>query len=264
MYFNSTVDNWTTKAVRNPIASPKIAAVSSGKFVVKDTAGNVDWKKTGLLLQSYMADDATTAFDLTISNDWTETEFEAIFKLVAEVEGRFAVIDTRILLDNSVFTLNQLEGMTFRRQAFEVALYEYTFTGEAGYTATQFAEYALTIELRDKYEDEGRLQPKDFADIYDKAVLKAATITGNVVFTSGENTLIASIPTGITTMTNKEKAGILELANYLAQYAKQPTAELFSFTKVQTSYPGLTSDFKTLFIAKADSYRNYFVDDYDY
>lgn len=154
--------------------------------------------------------------------------------------------------------------MTFRRQAFEVALYEYTFTGEAGYTATQFAEYALTIELRDKYEDEGRLQPKDFSTIYDSAVAKAATITGNVVYTTAEKALIASIPTGITTMTTKEQAGILELAKYLQQYAKQPTAELFGFTKIQAAYPGIDTEYKNLFIAKADSYRNYYVDDYDY
>jgi len=104
LYFNATLDNWTTKAARVAIASPKIAAISSGKFVVKNTAGVIDWTKSGLLIQSYIADTAADAFDVLMSNDWTEAEFEAIFKLVDEIEGRFAVIDTSYLLENNVFT----------------------------------------------------------------------------------------------------------------------------------------------------------------
>lgn len=77
-------------------------------------------------------------------------------------------------------------------------------------------------------------------------------------------TLIATIKTGYTTLTVKQQAGLLELASYLAQYKKTPTAELFSFTKVQTAYPGLTADYMALFIEKADSYKNYYVDAYSY
>lgn len=157
LYFNTKLDEWTTLAKRTAIASPKIVTAGKGRFVTKKTDGSVDYVKSGLLIQSYLADTATKAFDVIMANDWTEAEFETLFNLVATVEDRYAVIDTRILLDNKVFTADQLKLMTFRRQAFEVALYESTYTGEAGYTAAQFKEYALDVELRNKYMDEKRL-----------------------------------------------------------------------------------------------------------
>jgi hypothetical protein len=264
LYFNTKLDAWTTVEKRTAIAAPKIATLGKARFVVKGTDGNVDWKKSGLLIQSYIADTPAAALDLLMANDWNETKFAEIFTLVAAVEDRFATIDASILVKNKVFTQVQIDAMTFRRQAFEVALYEYTFTGEAGYTAAQFEEYALTVALRDKYIDEARLTNKDFATIYASAVTKAATIKDAVVYTAAELKLIASVPTGVATMTVKQQAGILELVNYLNQYKKQPTAELFGFSKVQALYPGLTADYQTLFIQYADSYKNYYVDAYNY
>ena len=110
--------------------------------------------------------------------------------------------------------------MTYRRQAFEVALFESTFTGDGGYTAAQFEEYGLYYELRQKYVDEKRLSADDFKTIYETAVAKTATLT------DAEKTAskIVSVDPAIT-MTTKMEKGRWALASYLTQFGKQATAD---------------------------------------
>lgn len=189
------------------------------------TDGTIDYAKTALLIQSYVAgtDDAT--MEVFIENDWSEQEFADIMTRVSEIEAESTIPDVTILELNEIYTTSELEAMTYRRQAFEVALFESTFTGDGGYTNAQFEEYGLYYDLRQKYVDENRLAAEDFKVIYETAVAKTAELTADEKTLS----LLVSVDPSMT-LDDKMKKGRWALADYLTQFGKQATAELFNFS----------------------------------